>query len=81
MVIGLWVTVEIGFEIGFLGFNWCLVAVGCCGGAGWGWVCVLVVFCCSGVVAALRGAGFVFRWCLVVVALGLLWWCCGCLQR
>ena len=50
--IGLWVTVEIGFEIGFLGFNWCFVAVGCCGSAGWGWVCVSMVFCYG-------GAGFV----------------------
>ena len=65
MEIGLWVTVEIGFKIGFLGFSWCFVAMGCCGGARWGWVCVLVVFCCGG----------------AVVVLGLLWWCCGCLQR
>ena len=47
--IGLWVTVEIGFTIGFLGFSWCFVAVGCCGGAGWGWVC------CGGAVVVCNG--------------------------
>ena len=53
MEIGLWVIVEIGFEIGFLGFSWCFIVVGCCGDAGWGWIYVSVVFCCGGAVPVL----------------------------
>ena len=66
--IGLWVTVEIGF----LGFNWCF------GGDLLRWVAVVALgLCFGGVVAALGGAGFVFRWCFVVVVLWRHWVCCG----
>ena len=47
--------------IGFLGFSLCL------GGDLLQWV----------VVAALGGAGFMFRWCFIVVVLWWRWVCCG----
>ena len=44
-----WVAVAALGEAGFV----LVVLWWCCGGTGWGWVCVLMVFCCDVVVAAL----------------------------
>ena len=86
MEIGLWVTVETGFEIGFLDFNYFSISVpvvvsmesgGDMAWIGWGWFCLSVVW----ISGWFYGLILVFRWWLsfsfvmVVGTLGLLWWC------